>query len=79
LGVPFKIDHARIAAAKIALLAIIIKRNNLKFSFEETRYHSTLNEELATVELQGQYEILNRLKKLQQLEAFYYWRLVSQM
>jgi predicted nucleotidyltransferase component of viral defense system len=79
LGVPFKIDHARIAAAKIALLVIIIKRNNLKFSLEETRYHSTLNEELATVELQGQYEILNRLKKLQQLEAFYYWRLVSQM
>ena len=79
LGVPFKIDQARVAAAKIALLASVVKHNNLKFSFEKMRYNSTQNEKLLVAELSGSYEILNRLKKLNQLEAFYYWWLISQM
>ena len=78
LGVLFKIDQARIAAAKAALLASIIKRNDFRFSFEKMRYHSTQDESFKDVELSGSYGILNRLKKLQHLEAFYYWRLISQ-
>ncbi len=79
LGVPFTIDQARIAAAKAALLATLIKRNNLNFSLERIRYNPTQDEELATCELAGSYKVLNRLKKLQQLEAFYYWWLIAQM
>ena len=79
LGVPFKIDQARVAAAKIALLASVIKHTNIKFSFEKMRYNSTQNEKLLAAKLSGSYEILNRLKKLNQLEAFYYWWLISQM
>jgi hypothetical protein len=75
----FKIDQARIAAAKIALLASVVKHNNLKFSFEKMRYNPSQNEKLLSVELTGSYEIFNRLKKLNQLEAFYYWWLISQM
>jgi predicted nucleotidyltransferase component of viral defense system len=79
LGVPFKIDQARVAAAKIALLASLVKNNNLKFSFEKMRHNPKQNEKLLLVELSGSYDILNRLKKLNQLEAFYYWWLISQM
>ena len=79
MGVLFKIDQARIAAAKIALLGSVVKNNNLKFSFERMRYNPTQNEKLLATELSGSYEILNRLKKLNQLEAFYYWSLISQM
>jgi len=79
LGVLFKIDQARIAAAKIALLASVVKNNNLKFSFEKLRYNSMQNEKLLVIDLTGSYEILNRLKKLNQLEAFYYWSLISRM
>ena len=79
LGVPFKIDQARVAAAKIALLGSVVKNNNLGFSFENSRYSTMQNERLLTIELSGSYEILNRLKKLNQLEAFYYWWLISQM
>jgi len=78
LSISFKIDQARIAAAKTALLASIIKQNNFRFSFKKMRYHSTQRESLTEVELSGSYEILNRLKKLRQLEAFYYWWLISQ-
>ncbi len=79
LGVTFKIDHARIAASKIALLASIIKGDNVKFQFDKMHYCSTQNEKLLAVELSDSYSILNRLKKLNQLEAFYYWWLISQM
>ncbi len=79
LGVPFKLDQARVAAAKIALLASVVKNNNFKFSFEKMRYSPTQNEKSLAIELSGSYEILNRLKKLNQLEAFHYWWLISQM
>lgn len=79
LGVPFKIDQARVASAKIALLASVVKSNALKFSFEKMRYKGSENDKLLAEELSGPYEILNRLKRLNQLEAFHYWRLIGQM
>jgi hypothetical protein len=79
LGVPFKIDQARVAASKIALLASIVQKGDSAVSLEKMRYDSSQNKELLTVELSGPFEILNRLKKLQQLEAFHYWTQVSQM
>jgi hypothetical protein len=75
----FKIDQARIAATKISLLGSVVNNNYLKFSFEKMRYNPTQNEKLLATELSSSYEILNRLKKLNQLEAFYYWSLISQM
>jgi hypothetical protein len=79
LGVPFKIDQARVASAKIALLASVVKSNALKFSFDKMRYNRSEIEKLLSAELSGSYEILNRLKKLNQLEAFHYWWLIGQM
>ncbi|MEX1276813.1 MAG: nucleotidyl transferase AbiEii/AbiGii toxin family protein, partial [Bacteroidota bacterium] len=79
LGVPFRIDQARVAASKIALLASIVRKGDSAFSLEQMRYDSSRNEKLLTVELSGPFEILNRLKKLQQMEAFHYWVRVSQM
>jgi hypothetical protein len=79
LGVPFKIDQARIAASKIALVASIVQKGDPAVSIEKMRYDSSQNKKLLTVELSGTFQILNRLKKLQQLEAFHYWAQVSQM
>jgi len=79
LGVPFRIDQARIAAAKVALLASVIKKNDNKFLFENASYNLSNNEKLLVVELPGTYAILNRLKKLNQLEAFYYWWLTTSL
>lgn len=79
LGIPFKIDQARVAASKTALLASIVEKGNSAVSLEKKRYSSSQNEKLLTVELSGSLKILNRLKKLQQLEAFHYWTEVSQM
>ncbi len=79
LGVPFKIDQARVAASKIALLATIVRKEDPGVSFEKMRYDPSQNEKLLTIELSGSPKILNRLKKLQQLEAFHYWSLISQM
>ena len=77
LGVTFNIDQARVAAAKIAHLASVVKSNDLEYSFEKMRYSPTHNERFLAEDLTGSYEILNRLKKLNQLEAFYYWWLLS--
>jgi len=79
LGVPFKIDQARVAASKIAILTSIVQKGGPTVSLEKMRYDSSQNEKLLAVELSGPFEILNRLKKLQQLEAFHYWAQVSQM
>jgi hypothetical protein len=79
LGVPFKIDQARVASSKIALLASIIIKQDANISLDRLRYNSSRNEKLLTTELSGTYMILNRLKQLQQLEAFYYWWLISNM
>ena len=79
LGVPFKIDQARVASAKIALLAPVVKSNALKFLFDKMRYGRSENEKLVAENLSGSYEILNRLKKLNQMEPFHYWRLIGQM
>lgn len=79
LGVPFRIDQARISASRIALLASMIMKQDADGSLEKLRYDSSQNEKLLTVELSGMYMILNRLKKLQQLEAFHYWSIISQI
>ena len=79
LSVPFKIDQARVATSKIALLASIVQKGDSALPLEKMRYDSSQNKILLTVELSGPFEILNRLKKLQQFEAFHYWMQVSQM
>ena len=79
LGVPFRIDQARVAASKIALLAAIVQKGDAGLSLDEMRYESSKDEGLFKTELSGAYEILNRLKKLRQLEAFHYWVQVSRI
>ena len=79
LGVSFNIDHARVAASKVALLASIIRQQDDNVSFDKLRYDSSQNSKLVTMDLSDSYSIFNRLKKLQQLEAFHYWSIVSQM
>lgn len=79
LGVPFKIDQARVAASKIALLASIIRQQDVNVSLDKLRYDASQNVKLLTVDLSDPFAILNRLKKLQQLETFHYWSLISQM
>lgn len=79
LGVSFNIDHARVSASKIALLASIIRQQDVNVPFDKLRYDPSQNSKLVSKDLSGSYSILNRLKKLQQLEAFHYWSIVSQM
>lgn len=79
LGVPFKIEEARVAASRSALLASIVLGGDPTIDVQEMRYTSSRDEVLSAIELPGPYAVLNRLKKLQQLEAFHYWARMAQM
>ncbi len=62
MGVTFTIVDARLAASKAALLAAII-RTGRAVLLSEYPYEISKKSDLKTVDLPGQYKILNRLKK----------------
>jgi hypothetical protein len=76
LGAPFRIEEARIAAAKAALLSEAI-RSKKSPNFTDLRYNEGKISEIKDVSLTENLQILNRLKSTQ-TEAFYYWWRIEQ-
>jgi hypothetical protein len=75
LNAPFRIDEARVAAAKAAWLSGMVKSTN-SASLADIRYHESKLSQIQDESLSGNWKILNRLKSTQ-TEAFYYWWLLS--
>jgi hypothetical protein len=78
LGTKFNIDDARVAAAKAALLAAILRSERLPAKIDEVKYAPSKIKEIETVILDGRFQILNKLKALSP-EAFYYWWVISRL
>jgi hypothetical protein len=75
LGAPFRIEEARIAAAKAAWLSAMVK-SKTSVSMVDLRYNESKLSQIKEESLSGNLMILNRLKSTQ-TEAFYYWWLLS--
>jgi hypothetical protein len=78
LGKPYRIEDARLSAAKAAYIATAIQKRKEKIKLIDIRYGDTKIQDLAQVTLEGKLSILNKLKATQ-TEAFYYWWLISRM
>lgn len=78
LGAPFRIEDARLSAAKAAFIATAIRKNKLDLDLRDARYTELMTQQIASVTLEGRLAILNRLKSTQ-TETFYYWWLISKM
>lgn len=78
LGTKFNIDDARVAAAKAALLAAILRSERLPAKIDDVRYSPSRINEIEPVVLAGRFQILNKLKSLTP-EAFYYWWVISRL
>ena len=77
LGTPYRMEEARLSAAKAAFIATVIKNKKGKIDLNDLRYEDSMIQEIGTVALDGKYFILNKLKATQ-TETFYYWSLISQ-
>ena len=78
LGFPYRIEEARLSAAKAAFVASSIIKRKEAIDLKNIRYADSKIQEMATVTLEGKLTILNKLKATQ-TEAFYYWWLISRM
>ncbi len=76
LGKPFRLEDGKIAAAKAALLASLIKMNMKEIKIIDIRYNASFIELVRDAVLSNERQILNRLKSTQ-TEAFYYWWLIE--
>lgn len=65
-------------AAKVALIAAILKKEKFDFDLNENRYLRSKLKQLEDTRLTGIYTSLEKLKKID-TEAYYYWHLVSQI
>src|ERR1051326_368358 len=77
LDTPYRIEDARLSAAKASFIAAAIKNKREKIELNDVRYAESIIGEIGTVSLDGKYFILNKLKATQ-TETFYYWSLISQ-
>ena len=78
LGTPYRIEEARLAAAKAALIATAIRKRKEEIVLNDVRYADSKIQELSEVTLDGKLSILNKLRSTQ-TEAFYYWWLTSRL
>lgn len=78
LGTKFTIDDARVAAAKVAVLATILKGDHHELKMGDLLWSDASLDEIKNITLEGKFQILNKLKASIP-EAFYYWWLVSQI
>lgn len=72
IGGPYRIDHARVSAAKAAYLAAILKQDTISQAMEDIRFDHHHAEELRKVKIE-KWPVLNRLKAIS-IEAFHYWK-----
>ncbi len=77
IGGRFRIDDARVAAGKVALLSAVLHRNRLDMNPVGLRYNGDV-EALRTLQISGERQALNRLKATNP-EAFFYWHKVSEV
>lgn len=78
IGTPFRIESARTAAAKAALLATALKHETAKPNLAGMRYTDEKLEIVKDSQLGNARSVLNRLKAINP-EAFYYWWLIQSM
>jgi len=78
LGATYRIEEARLCAAKAAFVATVIMNKKENIDLKEIRYTDSKIQDIATTTLDGKYSILNKLKAIQ-TEMFYYWSLISQL
>jgi len=72
VGDPYRIDDARVSAAKAAYLAAILKHDTIPQSLDGIRFDQDHAEELRDVKIEKR-PVLNRLKAIS-IEAFHYWK-----
>jgi hypothetical protein len=77
VGAPYRIDDAKVSAAKAAYLAGILKRETITVAIEKIRFSQNNFEELRDGIIE-RWPVLNRLKALN-TEAFYYWKALEEL
>jgi len=71
IGDPYRIDNARVSAAKAACLATILKQDGIAQTPANIRFDSSRIAELADATIESR-PVLDRLKAISP-EAFFYW------
>ncbi|MBZ0201120.1 MAG: nucleotidyl transferase AbiEii/AbiGii toxin family protein [Ignavibacteriaceae bacterium] len=74
----FNLQIAKTAASKIALLSTIFRFPNTKINLNDMLYNETRLKLLKDFQLSASFGSLNKLKKIN-VEAFYYWYLISKL
>ncbi|MDO9578865.1 MAG: hypothetical protein Q7J16_13360 [Candidatus Cloacimonadales bacterium] len=75
---PFSVQLSKKHAAKVALIAAIIKKERFDLELDLLKYTKGKNESLKNASLTFIYKNIEKLKAIDP-EAFYYWYLVSQI
>jgi hypothetical protein len=77
IGAPYRLDNAKISAAKAACLAALLKQERIDQSLDDLRYNPdrTVKPRNATI---ARWPVLKRLNAINP-EAFYYWYLVEHL
>jgi hypothetical protein len=78
LGTPYRIEEARLSAAKAAFVATAIRSHAEMINLGSLRYADSMIHEIGKAALHGRFSILNKLKPTPP-ETFYYWSLISRM
>lgn len=77
VGDPYRLDDAKVSAAKAAYLAAILKQNRISQAIESIRFDPSNAEELRNQELR-KWPVMNRLKAVN-IEAFHYWKALENL
>jgi len=76
LGSRYTREVARLSAARIALLATLLKSDPGTAIIDDLKFNPQILDTIRSVTLKGKFQVLNKLKALSP-EAFYYWWIVS--
>ncbi len=74
----FSTQLSKIHAAKVALIAAILKKERFELELDKYKYSKSKLKQLDDAKLSGVYTSLEKLKQID-AEAYYYWHLVSQI
>jgi len=77
LGDTFTFEQARTAASKTALLATLVRKSQ-NINLDDYRYTKAKINEIRDLDLDGEYQILNKLKGANP-EAYFYWSKTVQL
>jgi hypothetical protein len=77
LGIQYSLEHARVSASKAALLALLLKVGKT-VRLEELRFSESKIDKIKDVSIEGEYRILNKLKKINPIAFYYWWLAIGQ-